>query len=360
MEQTRRHLWHKYVCRCPSRGETSRRLAFTLVEVLVTITILSVLIALLLPAVQTVRESARQAQCKDNVKQIALALLTFHDTNRVFPCGGWGHQWVGVPERGCGTKQPGGWIYKILPYVEQRDLHDLGTGLNGIAAVELYSQRLRTPLPFFVCPSRRQCSAWPVAEKYAWVRAPKPFGDATSVARADYAINAGTSDIFSFGGPADMVQGDNAQFWQNAPLPKGFSGISHLRVSVSTRSIVDGTSKTYLLGEKNLDAANYDTGNSSGDNESLYAGYCTDLHRFAGVIENLKLSRSPYAAPLNDNTPPDSDIPGSVRFGSAHPVGFHMAYCDGSVHFLDYDVDPGVHFRSGHRSDDGSPLESLD
>jgi prepilin-type N-terminal cleavage/methylation domain-containing protein len=336
-----------------------QRLAFSLVEVLVTIAILSVLLALLFPAVQTMRESARRAQCQDNVKQIALGLLVFHEVHKEFPLGGWGHQWVGIPERGNGRRQPGGWIYSTLPYVEERNLHDLGLGQSGITAIVAYSQRLQTPISLFVCPTRRPCNSWPIADQYTWVRAPKPFGDVTIVARADYAINGGTSHVFSFAGPANITEGDDMTFWQNAPYPKNFSGISHLRIAARIASVIDGTSNTYLLGEKYLEPSNYMTGTSPGDNESLYAGYCTDLHRFAGLIENLKLSRAPYASPLNDQTIPESSVPASARFGSAHPAGFHIAYCDGSVHLIAFDVDPEVHFRSGHRSDQDALLTSL-
>jgi hypothetical protein len=335
-----------YVCCC---------VAYTLVELLVTITVVSILLVLFLPAVQAVRESGRRRQCQGNLGELALALLAHHETHGLFPSGGWGHEWVGVPERGVGSRQPGGWIYKILPQIEERELYDLGSELSGGTAVALYSQRLQTPISLFVCPSRRPCLPWPIANKYLWVYAPKPFGDVSAVARADYAINAGSSHIFHFRGPPDLHQGDDMDFWRNAPYPKDFSGISHLRIAASIRSITDGTSKTYLAGEKYLDPESYTTGTSLGDNESLYAGYCTDLHRFAGVIENLKLSRPPYAAPLNDHTMPADGIPGSVRFGSAHSTGLNMAHCDGSVHFVAYEIDPAVHFRAGHRADHGMP-----
>lgn len=342
------------------RSRPRFRSGFTLVELLVVIAILAILLALLLPAVQAMRESGRRAQCQNNLKQIGVALLHYHDVYRSFPHGGWGHAWVGVPERGAGERQPGGWIYGLLPFVENGPLHDLGSGLNAKPAVDAYSQRLQTPICLFVCPSRRPCSAWPVVEKYPWVHTPRPFGDVVSVARADYAINAGTSHVFSFSGPADLIQGDDAEFWRNAPYPKDFTGISHLRIGASMQSIADGTSKTYLLGEKHLEVENYATGMSPGDNESLYAGYCTDLHRFTGLIENMKVSRSPYAAPLSDFATPDGNASGFVRFGSAHPAGLHMAYCDGSVHFIGYDIDSEAHFRAGHRCDDGQPIESLD
>jgi len=332
----------------------------TMVELLVTIAIIMLLMGILLPAVQSARESGRRGQCQQNLRQVALGLLAYHDVHGRFPYGGWGHHWVGVPERGTGSRQPGGWIYSILPYIEESELHSFGSGQSREAADELYSQRLQTPLCLLVCPSRRPCSAWPIADRYAYVRTPKPFGNVALVARADYAINAGTSHVFSFSGPADLNQGDDLEFWRNAPYPKSFTGISHLRIAASIRSVADGTSKTYLLGDKHLDAESYTTGTSPGDNESLYAGYCTDLHRFAGVIENMKLSLSPYASPLNDNAMPDNGPANFIRFGSAHPAGFNMVHCDGSAHFLAIDVDPEVHFRAGHRRDDGRPLASLD
>jgi prepilin-type processing-associated H-X9-DG protein len=329
--------------------------------------IVSLLVALLLPAIQSTRESARRGKCQSNVKQIALALIQYHDTFRTFPQGGWGNEWVGDPDLGVGQRQPGGWIYNILPNIEERDLHDLGLGLTGTAATDLYSQRMQTPIPLLVCPSRRACAAWPIDATYPWVRTPKPYGDVAKVARADYAINGGTSNVINYSGPATLELGNDSEFWRNkAPLPKGFNGISHLRTSSAAKSITDGMSNTYLLGEKSLERANYETGVSAGDNESLYAGYCSDLHRFAGAIENLKFSLSPYVAPLSDPPtkdinmpPPDSNMSVSARFGSSHPTGFNMAFCDGSVHFMPFDVDIAVHFRNGHRSDNGAPIESL-
>jgi prepilin-type N-terminal cleavage/methylation domain-containing protein/prepilin-type processing-associated H-X9-DG protein len=336
------------------------RYGFTLIELLVAMSIVSLLVALLLPAIQSAREATRRTQCQNNVKQIALALLLYHDLYRSFPQGGWGHEWVGDPDQGVGQRQPGGWIYQILPNIEEGNLHDLGTGATGSTAAEMYSERMQTPIALFVCPSRRPCVAWPVVATYTWVHTPKPFGDVTAVARADYAINAGTSNVLNYPGPTDLVQGNDPEFWnKQAPYPKGFSGISHLRTSASMKTITDGTSNTYLLGEKYLEPANYSSGVSVGDNESLYAGYCTDLYRFAGAIENMKVSQSPLVAPLSDQTTPETGMSGSVRFGSSHSDGFQMAFCDGSVHFVAFDVDAEVHFRSGHRRDNGTPIDQL-
>ena len=178
--------------------------AFTIVELLITISIIALLVGLLLPGIQAARESSRRSHCQSNLRQIALSLLLFHDTYNVFPNGGWGHEWVGDPDQGAGSRQPGGWLYDVLPNVEERDLHDLGAMLTGADAVAAYSHRMQSPLPLFVCPSRRPCATWEVAAIYDWVRTPKPWGAVTEVARADYAINAGTSGLLNFPGPKDL------------------------------------------------------------------------------------------------------------------------------------------------------------
>jgi type II secretory pathway pseudopilin PulG len=341
------------------RLKLHRRVGFTIVELLVLTVILSILMCLLLPAVQSTRESARRVQCQNNLKQISAALFAFHDAKTSFPFGGWGHEWVGVPERGAKEKQPGGWIYVLLPNLGLEQLHNLGFGSQGSVGDEFYSQRLETPISLFVCPSRRPCATWPIAPQHVHVLNPKPFGKPRSTARSDYAISSGASNLYSFSGPPSIAQGDDGQFWRNSPAPVKFSGISHLRIGATLKSITDGTSKTYLVGEKYIDSNSYMTGTSLGDNESLYSGYCTDLHRFAGGIENAKHSLSPYAAPIHDRNIAENGIPAIARFGSAHLAGFNMVNCDGSIHFSSYDVDPEIHLRAGHRSDAGAPLASL-
>ena len=139
----------------------SRQNAFTLVELLVVIAIIAILIALLLPAVQAAREAARRASCKNHLKQMGVALHHHHDVHSRFPTGGWGFVWTGEPSRGTDRHQPGGWIYNILPYIEQESLREVGKFGSLEEKRALAATVAQTPLPVFNCPSRRAAALYP-------------------------------------------------------------------------------------------------------------------------------------------------------------------------------------------------------
>jgi type II secretory pathway pseudopilin PulG len=129
----------------------------SLVELLVVITIIGILIALLLPAIQAAREAARRTQCTNHLRQIAIACLAHESANKVLPSGGWAYNWAGEPRRGFGKKQPGGWMYSILPYMDLQPLYDLGS--DGDTSKKV--QRIQTPAATYNCPSRRSAIAYP-------------------------------------------------------------------------------------------------------------------------------------------------------------------------------------------------------
>ena len=145
----------------PHAFPTAGRGAFTLVELLVVITIIGILIALLLPAVQSAREAARQSQCRNNLKQLALACLNHESSLGYLPSNGWGTFWEGDPDRGFGKTQPGGWLYNILPFLEQRAIHDLGAGQDFNTKMTTFTLRESTPLSVVDCPTRRKVGLEP-------------------------------------------------------------------------------------------------------------------------------------------------------------------------------------------------------
>lgn len=323
-----------------------RRIGFSLVELLVAIAIIGALVALLLPAIQAGRESARLAQCKNNLRQLAVGLNLHHDQVGHFPYGGWGYQWRGIANRGFGRRQPGGWVYNILPFIEMQALHDLLTEGSSTDVPAC----LATPIVITTCPSRRPCQAWPVSSEFAYMSNLRPSGTVQVAARGDYAINSGATSAFSFEGPPDLTAGDSRTFkWPSdvgALLDSevAFSGISHLRRGMRAQGIEDGLSATYLAGEKFVELSHYEDGEFLGDNEAVLSGFSNDNHRYA----RLKLE------PLPDSAR-NLDTSAQLRFGSAHVAGVVFATCDGAVALTSFDVDDEIYFRAGHVADGGKP-----
>jgi prepilin-type N-terminal cleavage/methylation domain-containing protein/prepilin-type processing-associated H-X9-DG protein len=310
---------------------------FTLVELLVVITIIGILIALLLPAVQAAREAARRVQCQNNLKQLALACLTHERELRFYPTGGWGWLWTGDPDRGFNEKQPGGWFYNILPYLEQQPLHDLGAGVAPVAKKTTAAAVIGTPLEMLICPTRRRVILYPTPwTMYNADSTPK-------IGRSDYAGNAGDKG-FACLFPTTLAQGDDPNYvWCNGNDPK-FTGVMFQRSKIEVSRISDGTSSTYLVGEKYLDPDYYDTGQDGCDDQNAFVGYDCDP---------LRVATAPQGG--SGGWMPAQDQPGaganSFAFGSAHAVGLNMAFCDGSVQVISYTIDPNVHSYLSNRSD---------
>ena len=341
---------------------------FTLVELLVVITIIAILIALLLPAVQAAREAARKAHCANNIKQLSLGMHDHEQCHGFFPSGGWSWEWSGDPDRATGRDQPGNWIYAILPYIEQQDLYDLGrdgqpnvltpTQLDGAAI------RAQQPLSVFNCPTRRPAVLYPFWSGWASV---VPCYDSaggytaynssriTLGGHSDYAANAG-DQATCWGGstPSDMAQAvawDASHSWPSieggpaAWMAGPATGICYFRSQVAMRDITDGTSNTYLVGEKNLNPDSYSNGMDHGDNEFLFCGYDNESHRLT------------YFDPAYAPRPDTPGVENYLSFGSAHATGFNMSFCDGSVQSLSYDIDLATHNRLGNRRD-GLPIDA--
>ena len=334
------------------------RLGFTLVELLVVIAIIGVLVALLLPAVQAARESARRQQCSNNLKNIALAAQNHHDAHKICPTGGWGWFWVGDADRGYDEGQPGGWIYNLLPYMEQKQLHDLaGDGNpNTLSTAQKAGalQVITRPVDMIRCPSRRIQSIHPKPVDGSFYAHNAATGTGNIVAgRSDYAISCGDRDsneTSDFPG-SPGANYDNAEKYTAWPtLPTGvnkagvdfYTGVSFQRSEIGIQHVTDGTSTTYLVGEKYLNPDNYETGGDSGDNETWCTGFNNDNFRAAFEL-------------------PQQDKPGVglyKTFGSAHPVGWFVCWCDGHVTMESYDIDKFVHRGNANRADGGRPFQA--
>jgi prepilin-type N-terminal cleavage/methylation domain-containing protein len=310
------------------RVVSRNRKGFTLIELLVTIAVISLLIGLLLPAVQSARESARRITCQNNLKQLSMGVLQAESTYGRFPSNGWGWKWMGDPDRGYGKRQTGGWIYQILPYIDQAALQDIGAGDPPPLKRLRLGDLTQKSFPLVRCPTRPAditCPRDPVIE---WWNAELR----NNLARTDYAGNAG--DLFTGikDGPSSLSEGDSKAYaW---PDNTNVTGILFQRSEIRTGDITDGMSNTYLLGEKCAGKGSYSQYGDQGFDQSFLAGDDWDLVRWT------------EKAPQMDGATAEPE-----RFGSAHSSIFNVALCDGSVRAVSYSIDLTTHRHLGNRSD---------
>ena len=349
-----------------SKSPGTRR-AFTLVELLVVIAIIGILVALLLPAVQAAREAARRTQCTNHIKQLGTASHLHVDTFGFLPSGGWGDWWVGCPDRGAGEPQPGNWAYQLLPFIEEADRQALGRGFKceDPNSRALIGEMVSTAVSVFYCPSRRAAQPYPHGSRTIRNYDPPPLAG-----KSDYAGSLG--DVRIVGGkdegPESIADAATYDWQQSGPdfvrdakqrggnPTTGNSGVIFQRSEIKFRQITDGTTKTYLIGEKNLNPNDYETGAASNDDQSMYNGFDQDNLRSSHVWPpGFENGIFPPA------WPPRPDTPGYASkwdFGGPHPGGWVVVFCDGSVRFLPYDLDLVNHQRLGNRAD--GQVTSLD
>ena len=306
----------------------NRRFGFTLIELLVVIAIIAILVALLLPAVQQAREAARRSQCKNNLKQIALAMHNFHDVYNKLP--GAARDGAGASFACCNATEIEGWSwwYQILPYMEQNAVFDLGDKTNPSGSLAVVA---RVGIPAYYCPTRRKVTSY-----------------GSGYHRSDYAGNAGERGLAGLGG--DGTRGEKGSMIQTT-----FG-------EVKLEDIKDGTSNTILVAEKALHPDRH--GSDGGDNEPWNnAGWDECVVRFGAAVNSAGMTYGLVPRPDNSawNGTNITDIGGRAWgqwhpfFGSAHSGGTNVALCDGSVTMISYNISDQV-MRRLSLIRDGEPL----
>lgn len=307
-----------------------RSRGFTLIELLVVIAIIAILIALLLPAVQQAREAARRTQCRNNLKQLGLAMHNYHDTFRVFPPGSFGGvyaQYVGGIDglRKC-------WMQMVLPYIDQANLYNQLNPYfnNGTDMLNVPQSIITTRIGTLQCPSD------PAAGKVS---------SQSQGFIGNYAVCAGSQDTRT------SINGDTTGLYLN--------GVFYAVSKTNIRDITDGTSNTLLLSELVV------VPDSASGPSGCYGG----IYDYRGAYYNSTSWGSLFIT-LN---PPNTSVPdqlwnacGStiqapcsgcastsnlVQARSMHTGGVHVVLCDGSGRFVSNNVDRTTFQNLGSRND---------
>jgi prepilin-type N-terminal cleavage/methylation domain-containing protein/prepilin-type processing-associated H-X9-DG protein len=337
--------------RCSPICISYKKRAFTLVELLVVIAIIGILIALLLPAIQAAREAARRMECRNHLKQLGLGFINHESTQKFYPSGGWSWEWMGDPNCGFGRKQPGSWTFNILPFIELKALHDGALNKTGAVKQSILATMCQTAVTDFYCPSRRPPT---LIIQVAGHTVPANISPVVgqNTARTDYAANCGSVHAGIFWsaiapGPDATKVNLSTVSWPNITTKSSAqyqNGISYYTSQVKMKDIRDGTAHTYMVGERFLDRLHYSDGVTFDDDSPLFAGCDWDWYRWGA------------GRPQQDQ----KNLNNTQIFGSTHPGGFNMAFCDGSVKSVSYEIDQWTHEmlsnrEDGHIGSDGIP-----
>lgn len=270
----------------------SSRLGFTLIEMLVVIMLISVLVSLLLPAVQQAREAARRTQCKNQLKQVGVALHAYHDTHQCFPPG-----WVAAnPETGpdlAGGSNGFGWCVQILPQLGEPTLYGQLDFNQRLEVAPSHRQALRTALPVLQCPSDGDFSNWSMR---------KAQNNAQEIA-----VLGGTNYVGVFG------QRVIAECYS---LPVGVAcdgdGVFFHNSRITLEHVTDGAASTLLVGERRF--------------SQLPSTWTGVIPTGAEPIERVVGTTSGLVNKRGDG------------YGSSHVGGTHFILCDGAVRFISENI----------------------
>ncbi|MCA9088154.1 MAG: DUF1559 domain-containing protein [Planctomycetaceae bacterium] len=290
-----------------------RRRGFTLIELLVVIAIIAILIALLLPAVQQAREAARRSQCKNNLKQIGLALHNYHDTHRGFPPGSVALTLTAVWDEANNSNSPPArrqgtsWMLQILPFIDQAPLYNQWNFQTNVQGNKTQANR---DISAFYCPSRRDSH-----------RSGKDGTMLTGFTKGgnDYGGCGGAGNVFSDGGTHPFLSQSDSANHAFGPHTYSELGLFRPNGNMKFRNITDGSSNSIATGEmQRLNSSSQD-------------GWA------AGGV-----------ATIFDTDGPDTGDSGNSRGinggffqgpGSSHVGGAHFGMADGAVRFISENID---------------------
>ena len=319
------------------------RRAFTLIELLVVIAIIGILVAMLLPAVQAARESARRLQCINNLKQNGLGLLTYHDTYLKFPPGGAymndapGGVYVGTKWTGNEgwASDSAGWTTMILPYLEQDLVYEQFDFSRRYLSFP-NTMAATNPVETYLCPSQVEYQ-WSLDPRHYFVR----LGAVHKQATFHYQGVCGPVGTNPAGGlykvdtrPSEQTGGRYSSIGMQGVLTRG--------ESQRIRDITDGTSHTYMVGELSWSGAVPDA-----VWDTTKSGPYLSYARASGA--NMTTVYQSVVTPINSTglVPADWNV---VSFGSEHPGGTNFLLADGSGRFVTESVDFAAYLAAASRN----------
>jgi prepilin-type N-terminal cleavage/methylation domain-containing protein/prepilin-type processing-associated H-X9-DG protein len=294
------------------RSLSRRRSAFTLIELLVVIAIIAILIALLVPAVQKVREAAARTQCTNNLKQIALATHSYHDTYKILPYNAGPGYNYNPTSPNCWS-----WLVRILPYIEQAPLYNAGGFANPAQTINGAGAAVAAQIPVFLCPSDSSTYNGPRTDEANIGSSFNYGGPPVTVGQTNYKGVCGSNwawGTYTHTGPSGsnngLDAGDGVFFRTDYTKKK------------SLLAIIDGTSNTLMIGE---DIASMD----------VHCDWVFFNHATGTCA--IPLNSAMQAGQPGFNNP--TDWPDVYSFRSYHTGGANFALADASVRFVSASID---------------------